>query len=576
MITAWKWISSILIPAGSTSILKAQLRLFYLMLGANVFKGFLYLYDAISNHAGDGSGRALRLIVTSIILIGTLRMFPKYLKFGIHWAICGTILHVYYRIFNQNIGADVVSMQAILMAIISSFYGLNGRWGIFYSVLVCAAPILSNYIDFRWTGLNPLPTTLNDIYIGINFFVILMSHVYFRSVLFRTLNEKDLLNDELALNAESKTEFLSTMAHELRTPLNSIIGLAGLLVDEKDTKDTKEHLGALKFSADNLLSLINNVLDVNRLEAGKIELEAAPFDLSALVQSVSTAMSVQAKVKGLQFHLEIDPQLNPHGYESDSTRISQLLFNLVGNAIKFTESGSVTLSASVMDHRPDFDLVKFQVQDTGIGISSKQQKYVFEPFVQASKSTNRKFGGTGLGLAIVKQLIEMFGGSLNLESQINKGTVISFTLPLKRVEQQISVPLENSFTGEDHLQSLSILLAEDNVMNIYFMKQVFKRFNIKADIAENGDEALELAKRNIYDVILMDLQMPVMDGDEVAQHIRQLQDLKKSKVYIIALTASVTPEVRERIKLSGMNDILEKPFQLEELKSKLLAAKQRD
>lgn len=200
--------------------------MFYLMLGANVFKGGIYLYDAYHSHQGDGSGRAIRLILTSILLIAALRLFPKYIKAGILWTVSTTVLHVYYRAFSQGVGADVVTLQAIVMVIISSFYGLNAKWGVFYTTVASAAPILCHYISFRFTGLQPLPTELNDLYIGINFLVILMSHVYFHGVLFGSLRAKERLNKELKRTADSKTAFLSTMAHELRTPLNSVIGIA--------------------------------------------------------------------------------------------------------------------------------------------------------------------------------------------------------------------------------------------------------------------------------------------------------------------------------------------------------------
>ncbi len=567
-------VNSILFPAGSSAIFKAQIKLFYLMLGANVLKGLIYLYNAYAYYDGDGSGRAFRLIITSLLLIAALRLFPRFIRFGIHWAVSATILHIYYRVFNEGVGSDVIAMQAILMVIVSSFYGLNARWGIFYTLLACAAPLLVNYFDFRWTGLQVLPAALNDLYIAVNFFVILMSHVYFHKVLFRTLNEKDVLNRELSHHAEARSSFLSTMAHELRTPLNSVIGIAGLLVDEKKNEVRKQHLDTLKFSADNLLALINDILDINKLDAGKIELEAVPFSCYTLLQSISASMASQLKGKSLDLVFELDPALKSRTYESDATRLAQILFNLTGNAVKFTDAGTVSLTAVLRQETGDYDLIRFEVKDTGIGMTPEQQEGIFDPFVQASKSITRQFGGTGLGLAIVKQLLDMFGSTIHLDSRPGKGTRIYFDLKLKRISHVAQLPSEAAFeeAPEFHsgLQKLSVLLAEDNMMNIYFMKHLLKRWNIMADVAENGQVAVDMLQSKHYDVILMDLQMPVMDGIESAKIIRSLRDPLKCKTWIIALTASITPEVLERIRLSGINDYLEKPFQAEDLKARLV------
>lgn len=562
-------LKSLLIPVGSTSIFEAQLKLFYLMLGANVFKGGIYLFDAYHNHQGDGSGRAVRLILTSILLIAALRAFPKYLKAGIFWAISSTVLHIYYRAFNENVGADVVTLQAIVMVIISSFYGLNARWGVFYTIVACAAPILCHYIGFRWTGLQPLPEGLNDVYIGINFLVILMSHVYFHGVLFRSLKSKEVLNKELKELADSKTNFLSTMAHELRTPLNAVIGIANLLVEEHKDQKEKEHLDVLKFSAQNLLSLVNDILDINKLDSGKLELDNAPFSCQILLSSVSASIAPQVKEKSLFLRLEVDPLLKEVTYSGDATRLSQVLFNLIGNAVKFTEKGGVTVSLMLLERGEEGDLMRFKVEDTGIGISESQQKVIFDPFMQASANTTRKFGGTGLGLSIVKQLIEMFGSEIQLQSSPGKGTAIHFDLFLKRSSEKLLKKENTMDTREVPLDKLRILLAEDNMMNIYFMRQLFKRWNMTIDVVENGEQALQSHTEKNYDLILMDVNMPVMGGIEATARIRKLTDASRASVHIIALTAEVSDEIKIKLKEHGMDDYLPKPFQLEELRAKL-------
>ncbi|WP_367868397.1 ATP-binding protein [Pedobacter sp. WC2423] len=563
--------------AANSSLIEAQLKLFYLMLGANILKGAIYLFDALRNHQGDGSGRAIRLMVTSLILMLILRRFPKIISWGIHYAIAGTILHIYYRVFNRAIGADVVTLQAIFMVLISGYYGLGKKWGTVYAVIAFASVILYHYLPFRWTGLHPLPQNLNDLYIGINCLVIIMSHIYFHAVLFGNLRESELLSEKMTELAATKSNFLSTMSHELRTPLNSVIGLAGLLLSEESDAQQKEQLDVLKFSAEGLLTLINDILDFNKLEAGKLELEHVPFDLARLLKSIARGMLFKTEEKSLEFKLQIDPKIEGKRFFGDAARLSQVVYNLVGNAIKFTERGTVSLQVKVLKSGSNDYRIRFQVNDTGIGIPESRQKMIFEPFQQAEANTTRKFGGTGLGLSIVKQLIERLGSEITLKSVPGSGSSFSFDLLMKEdlstVTKATGQQPDNSSFDLSHL---SIMLAEDNMMNIFFMKQLFKRWNIIADIAENGQEVLNLLKTKNYDVILMDMHMPVMDGLEATRHIRNLPDPAKADTYIIALTASVSDQVQTRAKDYGMNDYLPKPFQLDDLKERLVNQLNKD
>ncbi|CAM3773823.1 ATP-binding protein [Mucilaginibacter galii] len=566
----FKLLPAINSSTAKTPLQEAQLKLFYLMLGANVLKGAIYLFDAISNHQGDGSGRAIRLMVTSTITIFILRRFPKIIYWGIHYAVVGTILHVYYRVFNQSVGADVVAMQAIFMVIISAFYGLGKKWGAVYTVIAFASVILVHYIPQRFTGLHALPQQLNDVYIAINCLVILMSHVYFHAVLYGNLRESELLNEKLAELAETKTNFLSTMSHELRTPLNSVIGIAGLLISDSANARQKEQLDVLKFSAEGLLTLINDILDINKLDSGKFELENAPFDLEHLLNGIVQGMMFKVEEKKLHLELTIDDAIKGKRYLGDSARLSQVIYNLIGNAVKFTENGEVNVQAKVLNSDHDSSTIRFEIKDSGIGISEAQQLLIFEPFKQAAVSTNRKFGGTGLGLSIVKQLVERFGSHIKLISKPGEGSVFYFDLVLhedlsKLPDEAVAVNRSSEFD----LANLRVLLAEDNMMNIFFMKQLFKRWNITADIAENGEEVLALLESKDYDVILMDMHMPVLDGMEAAKRIRQHTNPLKASTYIIALTASVSDQIQTRIKTHGMNDYLPKPFQLEDLRDRL-------
>jgi signal transduction histidine kinase/CheY-like chemotaxis protein len=556
--------------AAETSLQEARLKLFYLMLGANVLKGSLYLFDAVYNHGGEGTGRTIRLIVSSIIILFVLRRFPKILPWAIHYGIVATIVHVYYRVFNQSVGADVVALQAIIMIIISAFYGLGKKWGTIYTVIAFASLILCHYIPQRLTSLNPLPQQLNDIYIIINCLVILMSHVYFHAVLYGNLRESKLLSKRLAELAETKSNFLSTMSHELRTPLNSVIGIAGLLISDNTNAKQKEQLDVLKFSAEGLLTLINDILDINKLESGNIELEYTPFNLERLLTRIIQGMVFKAEEKKLKLEIRIDEKLKDKVFLGDSARLGQIIYNLVGNAVKFTEKGNVGLYADVLTYNSETYMIRFTVKDTGIGITEAQQHLVFEPFKQAAASTTRKFGGTGLGLSIVKQLTEKFGSEIHLDSKLGLGSTFYFDLKLQEnASAVVLVPSSTAHDQEVDLSKLNILLAEDNMMNIFFMKQLFKRWNIEADIAENGEEVISLLENKQYDVILMDMHMPVLDGMETAKRIRLSADPVQANTYIIALTASVSDRIQTRIKDYGMNDYLPKPFQLEDLRDRL-------
>lgn len=557
--------------AANNSLLEAQLKLFYLMLGANVLKGAIYLFDAVTNHQGDGSGRAIRLMVTSVLMVLVLRRFPKIIYWGIHYAIVGTILHIYYRVFNRDVGTDVVTMQAIFMVLISGFYGLGKKWGTFYAVMAFASLILYHYIPFRWTGLHPLPVNLYVLYVAINCLVIVMSHIYFHAVLYGNLRQSEQLGEKMAELARTRSTFLSTMSHELRTPLNSVIGLAGLLSSDESGDKQKEQLDVLKFSAEGLLTLINDILDINKLEAGRLELEHVPFDLDRLLKNTARGMAFKAEERSLEFILAIDRKIEGRRFFGDAARLTQVIYNLLGNAIKFTERGSVSLRVEVLSSRDNSHNIRFEVKDTGIGIPEDRQKMIFDPFRQAEANTTRKFGGTGLGLSIVKQLVEQFGSEIRLDSVPGAGSLFAFELLMN---EDLSPSAKSSGEQEGNqlfdLSGLNLMLAEDNMMNVFFMKQLFKRWNIKADIAENGQEVLNLLHIKNYDVILMDMHMPIMDGIEATRQIRNLPEAMKANTYIIALTASVSDHIQIRVKEYGMNDYLPKPFQLDDLKERLI------
>lgn len=374
--------------------------------------------------------------------------------------------------------------------------------------------------------------------------------------------------------AQAKTQFLSTMSHEIRTPMNAVIGFTHLLL-QNPREDQIEYLKILKFSGENLLVLINDILDFSKIEAGKLEFEDVDFSVKDLVRNTRLALIQRANEKGIQVKLMIDEDL-PDAVIGDPVRLGQILTNLISNAIKFTNVGKVTIAASLLSQDADSTTISFEVMDTGIGIPADKQESVFESFTQASSDTTRKYGGTGLGLTITKRLLEMQGSQIKLQSEPGKGSTFYFDLKLKRSDLKLG-----SDAGSDKpvvtksLKGTRILLAEDNQINVLLAKQFLKQWDVECDVAENGVIAVQLAKTNNYDMILMDLQMPQMDGYSAAEEIRKLEPVEiYSKLPIIALTASAMLDNKDRAFVVGMDDYVSKPFNPDDLYRKIAYYKQ--
>lgn len=384
----------------------------------------------------------------------------------------------------------------------------------------------------------------------------------------KLLNEK--LKDAIVLAEESsktKSEFLSTISHELRTPLNGVIGMTDILLMQNPRDDQSENLKILKFSANNLLNLINNVLDFNKIELGRIDIEHIPFKIYDLIRNVHAGFTTKALEKGLEFNVEIDEELRNLSVVGDPTRLTQILVNLIENAMKFTSRGSVNLSLKTLTKTNDNLQLHFSLTDTGIGIPKEKWDLIFDSFTQSSSSTTRKYGGTGLGLAIVKSLLKLMESEIRMTSEVNIGTTFTFNLNYAIYAQQdTQVDVEEE---EVDLSKLRILVVEDTEMNTLLMKKLLSVWNISPHFAINGSEAVEACKENEYDLVLMDIHMPIMDGYEATKHIRNFEDKKKAKVPIIALTASVALDVRNKVSEAGMNDYMSKPFNSAELKRKL-------
>ena len=385
--------------------------------------------------------------------------------------------------------------------------------------------------------------------------------------------EEELIKaKELAEQAAvAKTQFLSTMSHEIRTPMNAVIGFTHLLIQENPTAQQLKYLDILKFSAENLLVLINDILDFNKIEAGKVEFENVDFNLHSLIDNIRFALLQKAEEKGIQLKLMIDQDL-PDAVIGDPVRLGQILTNLISNAVKFTDKGKVSIAASVAKQDTATITVDFEVADTGIGIPEDKLEYIFESFTQASSDTTRKFGGTGLGLAISKRLVELMGGSIYVKSEFGKGSVFGFSLAFKRSSKQIIRHQEKEINPtQKSLQGTRLLIAEDNQINVLLARQFFSIWDVESDVAENGALALQLVQTNEYDLVLMDLQMPEMDGYQTTKAIRELPEEKYKTLPIIALTASATIDIKDRVYTVGMNDYLSKPFNPNDLYRKIAA-----
>ena len=369
----------------------------------------------------------------------------------------------------------------------------------------------------------------------------------------------------------AKHQFLANMSHEIRTPMNAIKGMTDILIRRDPRPEQSDFLKGIKQSSDSLLVIINDILDISKIEAGKIELEKTPFQVSEVLDGVQTIMQFKAEEKGLELQkdtAEALPEL-----EGDPTRLRQILINLVSNAIKFTEKGVVSIRTKILQQSEQLVELQFTVSDTGVGIGADRLDKIFETFEQAYSDTTRKFGGTGLGLSISKKLVELQGGSIWVESEKGKGSQFHFTIPFTIVRQnteQLTVAKDSKLSPSLHLNGLNILLVEDNTFNAIVAQEELEDAieSVVVDLAENGAIAVEKVRSGSYDIILMDVQMPVMNGYEATQKIRELMN-GKSATPIIAMTANVMKEEVERCYEAGMDDFIGKPFDTEDLLSKL-------
>ena len=515
--------------------------------------------------------------LTLFVGIGLFALYTKYLYpedinkklintviiFCYTFAIASLILPPVY--FSQLVNPFLVVML-LCLAYTPYLYFLayrNKRPGSTYALIssISLTVVFAISILNFWELIPPLQLVSFFGYVGFFFLQSLtLSHrVSFVLKKARTEAEQGLI---------AKSEFLSTMSHEIRTPLNSVIGMSHLLLRNDPRKDQVENLDVMLFAANNLLAIVNDILDYNKIEAGKIAFEHIDMDISSIARNIVSGLQSSAQDKGIDLKLEIDPKLH-NKIMGDPTRTSQVITNLVHNAIKFTQEGYVEVGIKVIDQTDKTITLKIFVKDTGIGISKEKQKLIFERFTQADSSTSRGFGGTGLGLSISKRILELQDSSLQVTSETGKGSTFHFrqtfdksikTIGQQEVEDKLPREEDKPFSG------INILLVEDNAMNVLVAKTFLQRWGASIDVASNGLDALNKLDTTKHKLVLMDLHMPVMDGYEAAKKMRA----NGVTLPIIALTANLPMEVEEQVKKTGINDIVVKPFMPDELYRKIL------
>ena len=383
-------------------------------------------------------------------------------------------------------------------------------------------------------------------------------------------NDELLTEKERAeIAAKTKSNFLSTVTHELRTPLYAVTGLTNMLLEEDPKPNQIQHLKSLKFSGDYLLTFINDILQINKIEANKVELDPEVFNLKHKVENVISALNNSASDNNTVIHFEYDKNLS-QTFNGDQLKISQILINLIGNSIKFTKDGDIWVNVFQINKNKDIHTVQFEVKDNGIGITKEKQDNMFESFSQGSVQINRKYGGTGLGLSIVKGLIDILKGEIYLKSELGKGTSFFVELPLEEAEEvapEITTNYAENITKLD-LDKVKVLVVEDNKINQMITKKILTKMDINCELVDNGEAAVEKIKSTSYDIVLMDIHMPGISGLEATKRIREFN----KELTVFALTAVTLEDKMHEFEEAGFNDIISKPFKQEDFEKKLYEA----
>lgn len=389
------------------------------------------------------------------------------------------------------------------------------------------------------------------------------------NMLHKKNGELIIAKEKAEIAAKTKANFLSTVTHELRTPLYAVTGISNMLLDEEPKPDQIKHLKSLKFSGDYLLTFINDILQINKIEADKVSVDPEVFNLKEKIKNVVAALDNSAVDNNIKIHFDYDKEL-PENYNADQLKISQILINLIGNSIKFTKDGDIWVRVIKINEKNGLYKVRFEIEDNGIGISKEKQDNMFESFSQGSIQINRKYGGTGLGLSIVKGLIEILKGKIYLKSELGKGTTFTFEIPLQYTQEVIKEKKINYFTDvkDIELSNIKILVVEDNKINQMITKKILTKMKLNCDVVDNGEEAVDMVKTNNYDVVLMDIHMPGISGLEATKIIRTFD----KELTIFALTAVTLEDKMDEFDEAGFDDIISKPFKQEDFEKKLFEA----
>ncbi|MFK7755857.1 MAG: ATP-binding protein [Flavobacteriales bacterium] len=384
-------------------------------------------------------------------------------------------------------------------------------------------------------------------------------------ILKRKSIEKELVKAREIAESSLKTRetFFANMSHEIRTPMNGVIGMARLLAETELTAEQSKFQKVIQSSAEDLVIIINDILDITKMSTGNLVIESVDFNMCDLLKDVSKLMCYKAEEKGIYLRLNYDNG-ESGAYKTDPIRLKQIMINLLGNAIKFTERGGVELKVRILNSYPDKDTIRFSISDTGIGIAENKIDTIFNSFVQEDESTHRRFGGTGLGLSISKQLVEALGGELVVESTRDIGTSFQFTIDV--AHGTLTTEAEEKIEEDKNLNNIRILLVEDNEINTLLATTVLEKWKCRVDAVENGKLAIDKSDLEEYDVILMDMQMPVMDGLEATEYIRKTLKLS---IPIIGFTANALIGEKENCLNVGMDDYITKPFMPDDLYNKI-------
>ncbi len=447
------------------------------------------------------------------------------------------------------------------------------RWTTFYERALSGAIFTetehsSSPVE-QWSEISFYPILQQNIIVGVACYSRNITELK-RAQILKTINRELTIAKELAENSKkAKEQFLANMSHEIRTPMNAIMGMVEILGENNLNPEQKECVDAIKLSSDNLLSIINDILDFSKIESGKITFEKRPFVLGKLIEEIIQTLQFTANPKSISLTYSIAENI-PSFIIGDDAKLRQILLNLCGNSIKFTEKGYVSIDIQLKEQQNDDYILLFKVTDTGIGIPEDKLQTIFESFAQASGDTTRKYGGTGLGLTITKQLVELQGGSVFVKSKENEGSQFSFTLTFEK-ENELPKRNENEETYVyTRLEGKKVLLVEDNSMNQLLAKKILNSWNLKYDVAANGKIAIEKLANEDYDIILMDMHMPEMDGYEATKYIRTEMPPPKSLIPIIAVTANAILGEEEKCRAAGMNDYISKPLDKRKLYQKMI------